>query len=377
MNIDRRQFVTTMATGAASVAALPRALAAGRDNENQFSFLLLGDTHFDRIEHHDLEWMKAGHFAKDISQVESYCRHTTNVLPDLLKAARTRLKQADPATTFALHVGDLIEGICGNQALATQHCREGWEFFKQADLGVPLLMTKGNHDVTGPGAVEAYHEVLLQKTANELGREALQRTSYSFKQGDNLFAVFDAYDRTAIDWLEGLVRANEFRRLFVLLHLPVVPYNARSNWRVYYHERQAERRQRLVELLGRHRAIVLCGHLHKYSLLTRRCKTGKFVQIAISSVIKDSNRNQQTMLSGTSDYGAKLADLEPTFSPETRDVRQRILSNEKPFIEHFEYAHHSGFAMLSVTEDDDTAEIHNGTGGGKPWKTVSLTKLLS
>jgi len=375
-DLTRREFVASMAAGAVSTTALPRAMAARRENDNQFSFLLLGDTHFDRIEHHDLEWMKE-HFAKDISQVKNYCQHTIEKLPKLLNGARAQLRRADPATAFALHVGDLVEGICGNKELAIRHCVEGWDFFKRADLGVPLLMTKGNHDVTGPGAAEAYDDVLLQKTASELGRDKLDRTSYSFKQGDNLFAVFDAYDRTAIDWLEEVVQQTKFRRLFVLLHLPVVPYNSRSNWRVYYHERQAERRQRLIDLLGRHRAIVLCGHLHKYSLLVRRCKTGRFAQVAISSVMKDSPRKLQPTLNSVSDYGAKLADLEPTFSPDTLDVRRQVLTDEQPFIEHFEYADRSGFAVLSVDENDVRAEIYDGTDGGEPWTTASFSKLLA
>ena len=373
-DVTRREFIASATVGAACAIALPNALAANRENYNRFSFLLLGDTHFDRIKHHDIAWMHE-HFAKDISQVENYCRHTEEKLPRLLKAAKSRLGKADPSTAFALHVGDLVEGICGNNELATRHCEEGWEFFKQANLGVPLLMTKGNHDVTGPGSVEAYNEVLLQKTAKELGRDKLERTSYSFKQGDNLFAVFDAYDRDAIDWLEELVSKTDFRRLFVLMHLPVVPYNARSNWRVYYHERQAERRQRLVDLLGQHRAIVLCGHLHKYSLLVRRCKTGKFAQLAISSVMK--NAAGKPHYSKASDYGPHLASLEAMFSPDTLDVRETVLSNEKPFIEHFEYAHNSGFAMLSVRADDVHVEVYDGTEPTTPWKTVSLSKLLS
>lgn len=371
----RREMVATLATGAFAATALPQALAAGKERENRFSFLLLGDTHFDRIEHHDLEWMKQ-HFAKDIPQVESYCRHTKEVLPGLLKAAKSRLATAEPATAFALHVGDLIEGICGNKELATRHCIEGWDFFKQAKLGVPLLMTKGNHDITGPGAREAYNDVLLQRTAKELGRESLERTSYSFRQGDNLFAAFDTYDSEAVDWLETLARENEFRRLFVLMHLPVVPYNARANWRVYWHPRHAERRQRLVDLFGRHRAIVLCGHLHKYSLLVRRCKTGKFVQLAVSSVMKDTHRNRQPALSEVADYGPQLTELEPQFSTDTLADRKKVLAAERPFIEHFEYSQTSGFAMLSVSENDVEASLYDGLKPESSQQTVSLSKLL-
>jgi hypothetical protein len=198
----RRQFVSTLVAGSTVARALPKAMskptAAARGD---FSFLLLGDTHFDRREHHDFEWMRA-HYAKDIEQVESYCRHTQDVLPKLLAAAKQRLAEANGTTAFALHVGDLIEGICGNRTLATRQCREGWDFFQAAKLGVPLLMTKGNHDITGPGAEEAYREVLMPETAKELGREKLEQTSYAFQREDNLFAAFDAYDPKAIDWLE-------------------------------------------------------------------------------------------------------------------------------------------------------------------------------
>ena len=169
----------------------------------------------------------------------------------------------------------------------------------------------------------------------------------------------------------------KFQRLFVLLHLPVVPYNARSNWRVYYHPRQAKRRQRLIDLLGRHKAIVLCGHLHKYSLLVRRCRTGKFAQLVISSVMKDTTKKRQSSFNAIKDYSAKLTQLEPKFSTETLDSHQKILSNEKPFIEHFEYAHNSGFAILSVKENEVKAEIHTDLKETKPRKTINLSKLLT
>jgi hypothetical protein len=370
----RRQFVSTLAAGSTLAAALPNALAASKEREDCFSFLLLGDTHFDRMEHHDLDWMKKD-YPNDIQQVESYCRYTENVLPKLLQAAKQRLSIADPSTAFALHVGDLVEGICGNKQLATQHCREGWSFFEEAKLGVPLVMTKGNHDVTGPGADEAYREVLLQKTAKELGRRKLERTSYSFQQDGNLFAVFDAYDRASIDWLEEVVQKNQFRRLFVLVHMPVVPYNARSSWRVYDHPNLAERRERLINLLGQHRAIVLSGHLHKYSVVVRRCRTGKFVQLAVSSVLKDSITQREPTMNSTDDYGPQLTDLEPDFSLETIDSRKQILIDEKPFINHFEYSHSSGYAMVSVKGGEVRAAIYNSLEPS-PWKQLSLTELL-
>jgi hypothetical protein len=237
-------------------------------------------------------------------------------------------------------------------------------------------MTKGNHDITGPGAVEAYNNVLLPATAAELGREKLDRTSYSFRQGDNLFAVFDAYDPTSIDWLEQVVADNDFARLFVLLHLPVVPYNARSSWRVYHHPRQADRRQRLLDLLGRHRAIALSGHFHKYCVVSRRCRTGKFVQLAVSSVLKDTIKSREPTHLMVEDYGPRLTEMEPEFSPETLTARKEILAAEKPWVEHYEYVHTSGYATVSVDGSDVWADVYNGLDP-TPWKRVSLTALTA
>jgi hypothetical protein len=371
----RRQFVSTLVAGSTVAATLGDAAADPTAPRSDFSFLLLGDTHFDRPEHHDYDWMR-DHYAKDIEQVESYCRHTRDVLPKLLAAAGQRLTEAN-GTAFALHVGDLIEGICGNRELATRHCREGWDFFKAAQLGVPLLMTKGNHDITGPGAEEAYRDVLMPETAKELGRDKLEQTSYAFQRGDNLFAAFDAYDPKAIDWLERVVQENDFRRLFVLVHMPIVPYNARSTWRVYHHPNQAERRERLVTLLSQRRAIVLSGHLHKYSVVVRRSPAGKFVQLAVSSVLKDTEKRREPSFNSVTDYGPQLTQLEPEFSPESLELRQQTLLAEQSFIEHFDYVHMAGgYAMISVNGDDVRADVYEGVEP-QPFKQISLSELIA
>ena len=372
----RRQFVSTLVAGSTVAAALPEASSNPTAPQGDFSFLLLGDTHFDRPEHHNFDWMRL-HYAKDIEQVESYCRHTQDVLPKILAAARQRLAESSGKAAFALHVGDLIEGICGNLELATRHCREGWDFFKAAELGVPLLMTKGNHDITGPGSEEAYRAVLMPETAKELGREKLEQTSYAFQRGDALFAAFDAYDPKAIDWLEGVVKENDFRRLFVLVHMPIVPYNARSTWRVYHHPNQAERRERLVTLLSQRRAIVLSGHLHKYSVVVRRSPAGKFVQLAVSSVLKDTEKRREPSLSSVKEYGPQLTELEPEFSPETLELRRQTLIAEQPFIEDFDYVHMAGgYAMISVDGDDVRADVYEGVEP-RPFKQISLGELLT
>ena len=84
-----------------------------------------------------------------------------------------------------------------------------------------------------------------------------------------------------------------------------MPYNARSNWHIYSSPKQAAQRAQLLELLGRHRAIVLCGHLHKYSLLVRRTDYGPFVQLAISSVAATSDGQPEDERSGVARLSAR------------------------------------------------------------------------
>src|SRR5690242_12301759 len=47
-----------------------------------FSFPLLGDLHFDRLAHHDMEWLAKEH-PGDVHQVQNYSRITAEVQPPL------------------------------------------------------------------------------------------------------------------------------------------------------------------------------------------------------------------------------------------------------------------------------------------------------
>jgi hypothetical protein len=159
--------------------------------------------------------------------------------------------------------------------------------------------------------------------------------------------------------------------------MPIVPYNARSTWRVYHHPNQADRRERLVTLLSQRRAIVLSGHLHKYSVVVRRSPVGKFVQLAVSSVLKDTEKRREPSFNSVKEYGPQLTELEPEFSPETLELRQQTLLAEQPFIEHFEYAHTAGgYAMISVNGDDVRADVYEGVEP-RPFKQISLSELVT
>jgi len=374
---SRRHFLKTLAAAGALLGPAGNwAFAAAADADN-WSFPLLGDLHFDRLDHHDHEWLAKEH-PGDVSQVENYSRITRELTPKLFARVRESLSELNKTKThvpFVLQLGDLLEGLAGTEELANRHAREGIDFVREANFSAPMLITKGNHDITGPGAAEAYRQLLLPFLSQSAGSK-ITEAMFSRRQGGTLIAFYDAYDKNSLDWFDKTLAESKPERLIVAIHPPVVPYNARSNWHIYSSPKQAAQRARLLDLLGRHRAIVLCGHLHKYSLLVRRTDRGSFAQLAISSVAATSDGQPKDIRTGLNQYTPDLVELEPKHAQDTVAARRDLLAAERPFIEHFDYADTWGHAVVRLTNAKVTADIYRGFDPN-PWKTADFTALLS
>ncbi len=372
--LSRRQFLE-VSLGAAAASAIP--LNAASTGAPPFSFVLLGDLHFDKLEHHDFAWLEATH-AGDRSQIQNYSKLTAEVMPAMFAAVKQRLhalrgSAAPPA--FVIQVGDLVEGLCGSEALAAVQNREALEFIAAADLGLPFLFTKGNHDVTGDGAVAAFDGVLLpfmKKQAQRIDATASHaRANYSLTHGGAQFAFFDAYDKASLDWLEATVAARTAAHFFLIVHPPVVPYGARATWHLYSDEKSASKRAKLLDLLGAQEAIVFGGHLHKFSALTRNAAGKRFRQLAVSSVVSRLDEIPRDVLSGFDAYTGDQVELEPKHSPDTADKRRAIYDEERKQVTAFEYANSAGFAVVTVNGGSVEAAIHAGSRQ-EAWRTVTL-----
>lgn len=273
VTLNRRQFLaSSAAAGAALVAGQNVAVAA--PEEAEWAFPVLGDLHFDRPEHHDMSWLEREH-PGDVAQVRNYSQVTREITPKLLEVVRQQAAESRTPVPFVIQLGDLVEGLCGSEGLAAQQAEEALELVRAAGFPVPLLFTKGNHDIAGPGAAEVFTRTFLPFLAGDGDNEA-KGAAYTRRQGGTLVVFYDAYDPASLDWFEGLVAERKPERLLFVIHPPVVPYNARSDWHVYSHPRQEEKRRRLLNLLASAQAVVLCGHLHKYSFLVRRTEKGRF-----------------------------------------------------------------------------------------------------
>ena len=72
-----------------------------------YSFVYLGDIHFDKRSHHDFEWVKANK-PNDIRQIEDYVRITENHTPGLLRRIQTAIESSDGRITMIVQGGDML-----------------------------------------------------------------------------------------------------------------------------------------------------------------------------------------------------------------------------------------------------------------------------
>lgn len=375
---SRRHF---LGSALAASAGLLTSRATATPEAGSFSFVLLGDLHFDRLAHHDLGWLekeKGG----DLRQIQNYSRISEEITPQLFATVRSVVADLKSTTTvpFVLQVGDLVEGLCGSEERATAQNREALAFVRDAQLGVPFVFCKGNHDVTGPGAREAFGGIVqpfLAEQAAASGKASLAAANYTIEHGDTLFCFFDAYEDISLDWLEAQLTKRTARHCFVSIHPPVVPYGARATWHLYSSPKDRAKRDKLLQMLGAQNAFVLGGHIHRFNTLTRNMPPkGRFVQLAVSSVINSATVMAKTELSGVSAYTGDQIVVEPSFSPGTEEARKAVYDAERPFVSAFDYADLPGYTVVHVSAKEVTAEVYSGISR-KLWRTISLSGAMS
>ncbi len=379
---SRRKFVKTLFAGTAGLSLLPLSLRAA--SKEAFAFPLLGDLHYDKLGCHDLELL-GREKPDDLRQVREYSSLSAGTVPRLFASVRETIASLngspETAVPFALQVGDLVEGLCGSGEQARQLDASVLALVREAGLGVPFLFAKGNHDITGPGAAEAFkdvfHPFLSQQAAVLGGDGKLTAARYQIEYGNALFCFFDAYDKESLAWLEAALARRTARHCFMVLHPPVVPYGARATWHVFAGEREKAERERLLELLGKHNVFVLSGHIHKFNALVRATPGGgRFLQLALSSVIPEPEPHPRHLLSGVKQYNGDQVTVEPNFSPTTEAQRRAVYQAEAPFVKQFQYADLPGYAVLQVNGPGVNATIYPGIGR-QPWRTLALSDLLA
>lgn len=328
--------------------------SAGKTPEREYVFAVLGDLHFDRLHHHDMNWVRATH-PGDVKQIEDYSHITNQNTRPLLESVLQSLKIANCPTFAILQSGDFVEGLCGSYELQSVQFNEAVAFVGPLIAPIPLLITKGNHDITGPGADKAYSDIIMRWIEKQL-QTTISGTSYYVSHKSDLFIFFDCY-KPDLDWLAEVLHQNPARHVFFVIHKPVVPYNERASWHIFSSPEEQHQRQTLLSLLGKYRAVVLSGHLHYYSALVRKTDGGCFVQLGLNSVI-DMEQGKVELLEGIDKYGPDLVNREANLDPQTEQTRSEILTQEKPFIDYFELAKTSCYSVIGVSDNGIDVDMH-------------------
>ncbi len=350
------------------------------------SFIALGDMHYDRFEDHDMEYVMTR--PQDFAQImNEYPQYTAAYMGKFLQLIKKQTTTINPPVKAVVQLGDLVQGVSGNAALARQMNRGVVDLLYATDLPVPWVLAKGNHDVSNsPGQPEAWSEVIRPFIEGQVGKP-IDNGMYTYKIGDHVeFYVLDQFfsnDRNRpesemVAFLEKELKNSTARYKFVMTHQPVIPVTVRS-WHLLSGIRRPvtdpKLRTRFLNLLAKHKVIVLAAHLHRYSVVSRNTPHGNIVQVMINSVNRSLTPPEPKSMS--TDYkGGAWVDENPEWQPFNRDVRRKILEEEKKHVNKFWIADLPGYAVFSI--DDSKGEVvmkyYNGFSE-VPYQTVSLTEL--
>lgn len=327
IEISRRGFLSG-GIAALGMAGCKSPFSSGRC---EYSVPVLGDIHFDST---DARFYHA-HYTHSTTE-ERYRNHLKehvrnagmwkSRLPALIRASAA-CARGDEA--FALQVGDLVQGDCGDAAVHRRMLEDAFGFVKKAYGGnLPLVVAAGNHDmrgdIEGDGARATLEEWLPATMSRELGTP-VKETCYSFRRGPDAFVVVDFNEPgPGLDVLEKLLSGCDgARHVFVVSHGPVVP-NGRSRWFLLGKKARDGERRALRAMLAKRNAIALCGHTHTPELTECVFPEGRITQFVFNSVWSAPELDVPKVLGeGAAEYAkrASSGDAKPAdeYAPYVKD----------------------------------------------------------
>lgn len=337
------------------------------------SLIVLGDIHYDLLKDHDMDWLIKK--PDDLRQVtKEYTVYTKNNWNDFMTIIRKKAASENQHVKAVIQLGDLSEGLAGNEGKAKQMASNTMKAIDLIKMPVPWIIAKGNHDITGPGAEQAFQEFYIPMFRKQTNNPEIKSANYSFQYHNVQITCIDPYDKKTdiLTFLENELTSSNAKYKFIAIHEPVIPVTERC-WHTL--RKDNEKREKLLEVIAKNNAIVLCGHLHRYSVVRRDTKFGPVVQVMIISVIKD--RNYQIPTKIITEYGPSLAENVPEWQPETMDARKEMLSEEAKYVTFYKQTDLPGYAVISIDEKEDKIILEYYAGfGEKPYDIVDLKELL-
>ena len=208
----------------------------------------------------------------------------------------------------------------------------------------------------------------------QTGNADIINASYSYKYDNVQITCIDPWDRETdmVAFLEKELGGSDAMFKFVVVHEPVIPVTERC-WHTL--RRNPEKREKLLEVIAKNKAIVLCAHLHRYSVVRRDTPYGPIVQVMTISVIKDSRYLTPNKL--ITEYGPSLVEAYPDWQPETMEARKKMLADEARFVTYYKQTDLPGYSLITVNGKKGTVNLkYYAAFGEKPYDEVDLSELL-
>jgi Calcineurin-like phosphoesterase len=334
--------------------------------------IVLGDLHYDLMNDHDMTWLKTK--PDDLRQVtQEYTVYTAKYWIDFMKVLGRKAKKKDQSVDAIIQLGDFSEGLAGSPEKANQMANNAIKAIEEAKIPVPWIIIKGNHDITGPGAQEAFQEFWVPMIRKQTKNPDIKGANYSYTIGNIQIVCLDPWDKGTdiVEYLDKELSSSKAVIKFVAIHEPVIPVTERC-WHVLRNE--PDKREKLLEIIAKNKAIVLCGHLHRYSVVKRNTDYGPITQVMAISVIRD--RNYLYPKSVATKYGPSLVDAFPSWEPQTSEQRREWLAEESKYVTYYSQTDLPGYAIFNIDSGSNTITLEYFAAFGKePFETINLSKL--
>lgn len=345
----------------------------------QMSFIVLGDIHYCEPGFYALDSMREEK-PSDFRQItNTYAPLTAANWADQVSVLKDAIKASVPAASCIIQLGDVSEGLGNKKGSADKIAENVIKELKEAGLGIPWLLAKGNHDVTGVGdykneAKSAFQRHYVPFIEAE-SKSSVNNGNYVYRNGCCLFVILDPYNNK-IDQVkfakEALTRSDAAFK-FIIIHEPIIPVSERC-W--FFLKKNDDKREELLSIIAENKAFVLCAHLHKYSVLRRETERGPVVQAMFTSVTNLKRKDTPSYELVTEDYGECLIDRKPDFSPENEKWRRGVLNHEARHVDFYKMNDLAGYGIITVDPIKGDARLdYYAAFSNTPYDSISLSEL--
>ena len=329
-----------------------------RENPNDYSVTILGDTHFDAAptSRYHSKWVPR--HEKDFRDRQGEFKRNQDMwasrLPRLVAAA-ARARRAD--TAYLFQMGDLIQGDCTDLETHLRFFRDAQAACSKGMEDLPFLTVCGNHDIRG-GGDKAFDRYILPLAAKAIGRP-VESANFMFNHGPDAF-VFVDFMRPDLARIDSMLDAAQgARHTFLCAHGTVAaPDTWGPYWFLFGEPEYTEHRREFFSRLLRQRVIVLCGHLHRTQIRRWIRPEGELVEFSASSVWRPQEDAPTVMFDSPAQYGSYVRrhpsrmneDYDGRLQKRTPEELFALMDEYRPGLVEYKMLQAAGHYQLRVTD---------------------------